>query len=73
MVQDVLFHLGNVINKGAKNIINSLTYGQYRKHEDQATLSTLATVSAFTILICETFNARLCETYGANSLCLQHT
>jgi hypothetical protein len=72
MVQDVLFHSGNVINKGAKNIRNCLTYGQYGKHEDQATLSTLATVSAFTILVCETFNTCLSETYGANSLCLQH-
>jgi hypothetical protein len=62
-----------LLTKVQKNIRNCLTYGQYGKHEDQATLSTLATVSAFTISVRQTFTARLFETHGANSLCLQHT
>jgi len=40
-----------LLTKVQKNIRNCLTYGQYGKHEDQAMLSTLATVSAFTILV----------------------
>lgn len=61
------------LTKLQHNIRNCLTYGQYGKHEEQATLSTLATVSAFTISVCQTFTARLFETYGANSLYLLHT
>jgi len=56
-----------LLTKVQKNIRNCLTYVQDGKHEDQAP------VSAFTILVSQTCTACLFQTYGANSLCLQHT